>query len=117
VRARPRNGAAPSDPTGGERLEALVDVHTFTPGDLHRLAEGAGLVDVRVTGEELLANAYGWVLRTLEAQVDPDSVPLGWHKFAFRSYLALQRVDDRLLEPRLPASLFYNLLISARKPE
>jgi ubiquinone/menaquinone biosynthesis C-methylase UbiE len=116
VRARPRNGAAPSDPTGGERLEALVDVHTFTPGDLHELAEGAGLVDVRVTGEELLANAYGWVLRTLEAQVDPDSVPLGWHKFAFRSYLALQRVDDRLLEPRLPASLFYNLLISARKP-
>jgi ubiquinone/menaquinone biosynthesis C-methylase UbiE len=116
VGAQARNGASPSDPTGGERLEALVDVHTFTPGDLRALAEGAGLVDVRVTGEELLANAYGWVLRTLEAQVDPETVPLGWHKFAFRSYLALQRVDDRLLEPRLPASLFYNLLISARKP-
>jgi len=76
----------------------------------------AELTDVRVSGEELVANAYGWVLRTLESQVEPETVPLGWHKFAFRSYLALQRVDGRLLEPKLPASLFYNLLLAARKP-
>jgi hypothetical protein len=93
-----------------------VDVHTFTPAELRDLTKRAGFQDVRVTGEELVANAYGWVLRTLESRVDPDSVPFGWHKFAFRSYLALQRVDDRLLEPRLPAGLFYNLLLSARKP-
>lgn len=116
VGARSRNGATPSDPTGRERLEALVDVHTFTPGQLRDLAERAGFTDVRVTGEELLANAYGWVLRTLESRVEPKSVPVGWRKFAFRSYLALQRVDDHLLEPHLPPSLFYNLLISARKP-
>jgi ubiquinone/menaquinone biosynthesis C-methylase UbiE len=116
VGARRRNGSAPSDPSGSEGLEAVVDVHTFTPAELRDLAERAGFQDVRVTGEELVANAYGWVLRTLESRVDPDSVPFGWHKFAFRSYLALQRVDDRLLEPRLPAGLFYNLLLSARKP-
>ena len=116
VGARRRNGAAPSDPTGEERLEAVVDVHTFTPGRLRELAQAAGFTDVRVTGEELLANAYGWVLRTLESRVQPETVPPRWHKFAFRSYLALQRVDDRLLEPHLPPSLFYNLLISARKP-
>ena len=28
----------------------------------------------------------------------------------------LQAVDRALLEPRLPAALFYNLLLSARKP-
>jgi hypothetical protein len=28
----------------------------------------------------------------------------------------LQRVDASLLEPRLPAGLFYNLLLSARRP-
>jgi SAM-dependent methyltransferase len=116
VGATRRNGSSPPDPTGDERLEAVVDVHTFTPGELSGLVRDAGLADVRVTGEELVANAYGWVLRTLESQVEPDTVPLGWHKFAFRSYLALQRVDGRLLEPRLPASLFYNLLLSARKP-
>jgi len=30
--------------------------------------------------------------------------------------MSLQKVDTRLLEPRLPAELFYNLLLSARKP-
>jgi SAM-dependent methyltransferase len=115
VGARRRNGASPPDPTGEERLEAVVDVHTFEPGQLRELVRAAGLTDVRVTGEELVANAYGWVLRTLESQVEPDSVPFAWHKFAFRSYLALQQVDGRLLEPRLPPSLFYNLLLSARK--
>ena len=116
IGARARNGASPPDPTGEERLEAVVDIHTFTPADLRRLADDARLTDVRVSGEELVANAYGWILRTLESRVEPDTVPLGWHRFAFRSYLALQRVDDRLLEPHLPPSLFYNLLISARKP-
>jgi SAM-dependent methyltransferase len=116
VGARSRNGDSPPDPTGEERLEALVDIHTFTPDELRGLARGAGLTDVRVSGEELVANAYGWVLRTLESRVDPESVPLRWHRFAYRSYLALQRVDGALLEPRLPPSVFYNLLLSARKP-
>jgi SAM-dependent methyltransferase len=116
VGASRRNGASPPDPTGEERLEALVDVHTFTPDELRALVRGAGLEHVRVCGEELVANAYGWVLRTLESRVDPESVPLTWHKLAFRSYLALQRVDGSLLEPRLPPGLFYNLLVSARKP-
>ncbi len=46
----------------------------------------------------------------------PESVPRAWHNFAFRSYLTLQSLDGRLLEPRLPADLFYNLMVSARKP-
>jgi ubiquinone/menaquinone biosynthesis C-methylase UbiE len=116
VGARIGNGTAPEAPHDHQMLEAVVDVHTFTPEELRLLALGAGLRDVRVTGEEFLANAYGWVLRTLESRVDPESVPLGWHRFAFRSYLALQRLDGRLLEPRLPPRLFYNLLLSARKP-
>ena len=111
-----RNGRPHSAPSEHQRLEAVVDVHTFTPDELGRLATGAGLVEVRVTGEELVANAYGWILRTLESTVVPESVPLGWHRFAFRSYLALQALDGRLLEPHLPPSLFYNLLLSGRKP-
>jgi hypothetical protein len=43
-------------------------------------------------------------------------VPWSWQSFAFRTYLALQRIDAAVLEPRLPASLFYNLVLSARKP-
>ena len=94
-----------------------MDVHTFTPAGLRALARDAGFTGVRVAGEELLANVYGWFLRRLEADVDPASVPFTWHRFAFSSYLALQWVDGKLLEPRLPAELFYNLLLSARRPD
>jgi ubiquinone/menaquinone biosynthesis C-methylase UbiE len=104
------------DQSEGHSLEGEVDVHAFTPADLRRLLERAGFEDRRVGGEELLANAWGWGLRTVEASAEPDTVPLRWRRFAFRSYIALQKVDTRLLEPHLPAELFYNLLASARKP-
>jgi hypothetical protein len=105
------------NPNGYRALEFSVDVHVFTADELRALAEGAGLVDVRVRGEEMLANAYGWMLRTLEADADPHRVPRWWHEFAFRSYLLLQWVDGKLLEPHLPADFFYNLLLSGRKPD
>ena len=76
----------------------------------------AGLEDVRVSGEELLANWFGWTNRTLEASADPEEVPWAWRMYAYRGYLALQSVDRGLLEPRLPAAIFYNLMLSARKP-
>ena len=103
-------------PEHDHALESEVDVHAFSPDELAGWMAAAGYVDVRIRGEELLANALGWVLRTLEASADPDSVPWGWRKFAFRSYLALQKVDEALLEPRLSPGLFYNLVLSARKP-
>jgi ubiquinone/menaquinone biosynthesis C-methylase UbiE len=101
---------------GDHELEPWVDVHVFDPAQLRELARGAGFTEVRVAGEELVANAYGWMLRSLQADADPDNVPRAWHQFAFRSYLALQWLDGNVLEPRLPAALFYNLLLSARKP-
>jgi ubiquinone/menaquinone biosynthesis C-methylase UbiE len=104
------------DEHGGHDLEPEVDVHAFSPGDLRRFCEAAGLVEVRVRGEELLASIHGWTVRTLEASAEPDQVPFGWRRFAFRSYIALQRLDNQVLEPRLPPQLFYNLLISARRP-
>ena len=100
----------------GRAMEGEVDVHAFSPGDLGRFAADAGFDHVRVRGEELLANMHGWTMRTLEASADPDEIPWGWRRFAFRSYMALQRLDTRVLEPRLPPQLFYNLLVSARKP-
>jgi ubiquinone/menaquinone biosynthesis C-methylase UbiE len=96
-------------------LEGVVDVHAFAPAELHRVATGAGLSEVRVSGEELVANWFGWTNRTLEASADPDDVPWAWRLYAYRGYLLLQELDRRLLEPRLPAAVFYNLMLSARK--
>lgn len=97
-------------------LEHEVDVHAFDPAALTEIFERAGFDSPYVRGEELLANAYGWGLRTVEASADPAGVPVLWRQFAFRSYLALQKIDTALLEPRLPPRLFYNLVLSARRP-
>ena len=115
VGARER-AVAEADQSEGHSLEGEVDVHAFAPADLRRLLHRAGFDDRRVGGEELLANAWGWGLRTVESSAEPDTVPFRWRTFAFRSYIALQKVDTRALEPHLPAELFYNLLVSARKP-
>jgi SAM-dependent methyltransferase len=121
VRARPvaygeGNGGPPRAEDAEHALEAVVDVHAFDPADLQRLMTGAGLADTRVQGEELLANWFGWFNRTLEASARHDDIPYFWFQYAFRGYLALQRVDRALLESRLPPQVFYNLMIAARKP-
>ena len=111
ARHAPVDGAPPED----HGLEPFVDVHAFAPAQLRRLAAGAGLRDVRVRGEELLASWFGWANRTLEASADPDRVPWLWRQYAYRGYLLLQRLDRDLLEGRLPPEVFYNLMLSARR--
>jgi len=116
MRAKP---AAEGHSDGGaenHQLESQVDVHAFTPQDLSRHAKGAGFQDVRVRGEELLANWFGWTNRGLEATADPETVPMAWRQYAYHGYIALQRVDRALLEPRLPPAIFYNLMIAGRAP-
>ncbi len=115
IRAKPRL-VAEAEQSNGHALESEVDVHAFAPADLRRLMRGTGFESTRVGGEELLANAWGWGLRTVESSAEPESVSWKWREFAFRSYIALQKVDTRVLEPHLPAELFYNLLVSGRKP-
>ncbi|MEA2124693.1 MAG: hypothetical protein QOI80_1475 [Solirubrobacteraceae bacterium] len=118
VGARPAVAhAAPATTNGdgGHDLEPFVDVHAFDPGSLRAFADRAGFADVSVRGEELLANWFGWTNRTLEATAAPETVPWGWRQYAYRGYLALQAVDRALLEPRLPAAIFYNLIVTARR--
>jgi SAM-dependent methyltransferase len=120
-------GASPAPPpgsTGGRagsdshdhNLERFVDIHAFAPSDLTRHAKRSGFSDVVVRGEELAANWFGWFNRGLEASADPADVPMLWRQYAFHGYLMLQRVDEKLLEPLLPPSIFYNLLLTARRP-
>jgi hypothetical protein len=94
----------------------MVDVHAFVPEDLVRAARAGGFDGVRVRGEEMLANWFGWANRTFEATADPDTVPWAWKQYAYRGYLALQAVDRALLEGRLPPAIFYNLMVAAQRP-
>jgi ubiquinone/menaquinone biosynthesis C-methylase UbiE len=120
LRARPAPPVEESQ-RGGDgahdhRLERLVDIHAFSPRDLTALAGQAGFIDVRVRGEELVASWFGWFNRVLEASADPEQVPMLWRQYAFHGYLLLQQLDEHVLESRLPAAVFYNLLLAARKP-
>ena len=99
--------AAPAPPAEGgapdAALEGVVDVHAFAPAELPSAARARRARRRRVTGEELLANWFGWTNRTLEATAEPEDVPWAWRMYAYRGYLLLQQLDRRLLESRLPA--------------
>jgi ubiquinone/menaquinone biosynthesis C-methylase UbiE len=109
-------GSSDSRADDDHRLEPFVDIHAFAPRDLSRHARSAGFTNIRVRGEELVANWFGWFNRALEASARADDVPMLWRQYAFHGYLLLQRLDERVLEPRLPPAIFYNLLLAAHKP-
>jgi SAM-dependent methyltransferase len=111
-----RNDGADDPDHPEHQLEHVVDQHAFTPGDLRSFAGRAGFDSVRVVGEELVAGWFGWANRTLESTAHAAQIPKAWFHYAFRGYIALQAVDTRVLEGRLPPAIFYNLLMSARVP-
>ncbi len=95
-------------------LEAVVDLHTFEPDDLARIALRAGAIDVRTVTEELTAAFVGWPVRTFEAAVNPERLGLRWAMFAFRTWQRLSAVD-RVLAHVVPARLFYNVGVTGTK--
>jgi ubiquinone/menaquinone biosynthesis C-methylase UbiE len=96
-------------------LEAVVDLHTFDPSALARLAVRAGAADVHTVTEELTASWFGWPIRTFEAAVNPDRLGWGWANFAYRAWLRLSAVD-RVLAHVVPLQFFYNVSITGTRP-
>jgi ubiquinone/menaquinone biosynthesis C-methylase UbiE len=96
-------------------LEAVVDIHTFVPGELEALARRAGAIDVRVTTSELFASWFGWPVRTFECAVPKERLGPRWAYFAFHGWQLLSAVDAHL-EDIVPRGLFYNAEIAGRKP-
>ena len=98
-------------------LEDEVDLHTFRPKDVAHMARIAGFEAVNVRTEELLANWSGWAVRTIEGSMAEGVLGMPWFRFAYRSYLALTEVDERVMRRFVPAPLFYNLVLTATKPQ
>ena len=109
---------APEPSTDVERvlrdLEWEVDLHTFVPGEVAETLREIGFRSVRVETEELVSSVWGWAVRTFEAEAPPGLLGRGWARFAYRSWLALYRVD-RLLYGLVPKDRFYNLLMTGQK--
>ncbi len=96
-------------------LEAVVDLHTFAPATLERIAHGAGAEHVRVATSELLASWFGWPVRTFECAVPREKLGMRWANFALRGWTRLMTVD-RVLEHVVPRGLFYNAEVTGLKP-
>jgi ubiquinone/menaquinone biosynthesis C-methylase UbiE len=96
-------------------LEAVVELHTFPPADLGRLAVRNGAIDVQVTTSELFASWFGWPVRTFEYAVAKGKLGMRWANFALRGWQRLSAIDARL-EGIVPLGLFYNAEITGLKP-
>ena len=111
------NGGGPAEPDD-HALEAFVDVHAFTPDELTAFASRAALRR-RGACAARSCSPTGSAGRTARWRRAPwcEDVPWLWRQYAYRGYLLLQQVDSRLLEPRFPARVFYNLMVTGTKPE
>jgi ubiquinone/menaquinone biosynthesis C-methylase UbiE len=94
-------------------LESVVDLHTFDPGTLRRMAVRAGAKNVRTVTEELTAAWFGWPVRTFECAVNSERLGWNWAMFAYKGWLALSAFD-RVLKPLVPDELYYNVSITGR---
>ncbi|MGV9710465.1 methyltransferase domain-containing protein [Gordonia sp. NPDC003424] len=97
-------------------LEAVVDIHTFDPADLERMARNAGAVQVKTATEELAAAMLGWPVRTFEAAVPPGKLGWGWATFAFNGWKRLTWLDEKVLRKVVPPKFFYNAIVTGIKP-
>lgn len=97
-------------------LESQVDLHTFHPDTLGRLACAAGAVDVRTDAEELTAAWAGWPIRTVEYAVNPERLGTRWKLFAYDTWRMLTWLDETVMRRVVPKTFFYNALVTGTKP-
>ena len=109
--ARTRHGDG-ADADDDHDLEPFVDVHAFDPPTCARFAGRAGFGDVKVRGEELLANWFGWVNRDARGDRRARRRAVGRGASTRSAATCAPAARPRLLEPRLPPAIFYNLIVS-----
>lgn len=111
------SGAADPEQAILAALEHEVDLHTFHPDEVERMATIAGFTDVKVVTEELTANWWGWSIRTIEGSVRPGTFGMRWALTAFNGYRLLTLLDEKVMDRIVPDALFYNLIVGATKPK
>lgn len=99
-----------------QALESVVDIHTFDPDSLARIALRCGATDVTTVTEELSASWFGWPVRTFEAAVKPGALGWAWANFAYGTWKRLEELDRKLLARVVPDEYFYNVCITGLAP-
>lgn len=99
-----------------DALESVVDIWEFEPARIAAMAQDAGLVNVRYVTEELLSSVFGWFAKTVEGRAPEGVLGARWAWFAYRNYLRLSWIDDKVLSRVLPVRWFYNIVLAGEKP-
>lgn len=112
-----RNGDALSEADrAAAALEGEVDQQVFSPAELEALARRVGLVRVRTVTEELTANWFGWVARTVEGMVGTERLPRAYPWMAYCAWRGLFALDETVARRLVPKPVFYNCILSATAP-
>ena len=108
---------AEAEQSDGHALEGEVDVHAFAPADLRRLLRDAGFERAprRRRGAARQRLGLGPAHGRVERRARIGLLAAGAASPSAATS-PCRRSTRRLLEPHLPAELFYNLLVSGRKP-
>lgn len=107
----PRAVLTPEDRAAAD-LEWEVDLHCFSPDDLEALARDAGFTDVATVTEELTANWFGWLTRTVEGMVGAERLPERYPWVVYRTWQRLFAFDDRVASRVVPKAAFYNCILT-----
>lgn len=97
-------------------LEAVVDLHTFDPGQLEAMARSAGAVEVAAHTEEFAAALWGWPVRTFEAAVPEEKLTWRYRMAMYRAWIGLSWLDENVMRRIVPRQFFYNAMITGVKP-
>ena len=100
---------------GVSRFEHVVDIHTFKPGEVCKVACSVGFAEARFESEELLSSFVGWITRTVENTLSDENLTYEWRNWSYHTYLRLNALDEKIY-PYIPSSLFYNMLLYLKKP-
>ncbi|MDD5748899.1 MAG: methyltransferase domain-containing protein [Actinomycetota bacterium] len=109
-------GTSDSPQSETKELETLVDIHTFKPREVAKIAIAAGFEDVRYECEELLSAFVGWITRTIDNSLSEENLTVAWRFWCYNTYVKLSKLDERIYA-YLPSELFYNMLLYMEKPE
>jgi ubiquinone/menaquinone biosynthesis C-methylase UbiE len=114
-RAKLRAPGPSAEENGAGKYEHVVDIHTFKPSEVCKVARSVGFVEARFESEELLSSFVGWITRTVENTLSDENLTYEWRNWSYHTYLRLNALDEKIY-PYVPSSLFYNMLLYLKKP-
>ncbi len=97
-------------------LEWIVDLHTFDPGDLEKMATNAGAVEVSTETDGVHCSDAGMAGTHLRVDSAARQTRLGLGQVRVQQLDDVEWVDDNVWRRVVPKGWFYNVMLTGVKP-